>query len=152
MQVATTGDRKGGGVDQLAVEGLIAKYTFGWSGESCKCFVWRARSKSMFLGKALCHDAGLLQVSFLSSQRNLPDVMQATAQALWTSLRPTRCKPGTCHWEQVRTFWNLQSRILNDPAQHPSFRTLTQMPSAVNSTHRHKTLLQSIYQTYHAGE
>jgi len=32
IAVATTGDRKGGGVDQLAVEGLIAKYTFGWSG------------------------------------------------------------------------------------------------------------------------
>jgi len=35
MQVATTGDRSGRGVDQLAVEGLVTKYTFGWSGESC---------------------------------------------------------------------------------------------------------------------
>lgn len=38
IAVATTGDRMGRGVDRLAVEGLISKYTFGWSG-NCPGFV-----------------------------------------------------------------------------------------------------------------
>lgn len=33
MQVASTGNRKGGGADCLAAEGLLAKCTFGWTGE-----------------------------------------------------------------------------------------------------------------------
>ena len=31
-QVAVTGNRKGRGVNELAVEGLVSKFTFGWTG------------------------------------------------------------------------------------------------------------------------
>lgn len=34
VTVASTGDKKGRGLDVLGVEGLISKYTFGWTGET----------------------------------------------------------------------------------------------------------------------
>ena len=38
-QVAVTGDRKGRGVNELAVEGLVSRFTFGWTG-TCTELVW----------------------------------------------------------------------------------------------------------------
>ena len=43
LQVATTGDRKGRGQDVLAVENLVTKYTFGWTGEA---LIWTLKSSS----------------------------------------------------------------------------------------------------------
>ena len=86
LQVATTGDKKGRGVDQLAVEGLVTKYTFGWSGESC-LHSTRAANLQLF--------------GFFRQAPQLRTVMQVIAPALQSSFRQRRCRRGICRLGQV---------------------------------------------------